>query len=444
MHDSFCPGRWAARLYPKAWRERYGEEFDALIEDAKPGWGGAADVLWGSMKMRIDMMNWRAAAGFALMGLVVAGVTAYRTPERYVSEAVLQLQAGPDSDPEAVMAEAIRLEQIALSRTSLARIINDPDLNLYQRAREITPLEDVIEDMKGKDLKVENLHVEPAGKTVNVRISYAGGDAGRAKGTLQRLIRRLFDDHQNSQRLMARMVAEGELAPSEAQAASMNSRMEVLTRPGAPSKSDGPNWWLMAAAGMVAGVPAGFAAWWILGLARRSPRAALAGVALALLAAPASLLVPQQYISTAVVQLDSLQTLKKVLTDQALLTDLRRLPDHAALLGDVRVESSPGPRALIIRVHDADRFKAQRLSQIAVTKLVDAVAEQRQVRRSQGRPAAAPWVDVIDPPSMPVYPVSFLLPTAMWMMLGGLLTGITAARLLKMDSRAQTQRPAAS
>ena len=31
--------RWVARLYPEAWRSRYGVELEALLEDVGPGAG---------------------------------------------------------------------------------------------------------------------------------------------------------------------------------------------------------------------------------------------------------------------------------------------------------------------------------------------------------------------------------------------------------------------
>jgi hypothetical protein len=37
--------RWAARLYPATWRNRYGAEFDALLEDMSPSLGDLCDVL---------------------------------------------------------------------------------------------------------------------------------------------------------------------------------------------------------------------------------------------------------------------------------------------------------------------------------------------------------------------------------------------------------------
>lgn len=37
--------RFLVRLYPANWRERYGEEFEALLEDAPPGWAGIQGLI---------------------------------------------------------------------------------------------------------------------------------------------------------------------------------------------------------------------------------------------------------------------------------------------------------------------------------------------------------------------------------------------------------------
>ena len=44
--------RLATKLYPRPWRERYGEELAALIEDARPGLAGTLDLVKGAVMMR--------------------------------------------------------------------------------------------------------------------------------------------------------------------------------------------------------------------------------------------------------------------------------------------------------------------------------------------------------------------------------------------------------
>jgi hypothetical protein len=45
--------RWAARLYPATWRNRYVAEFDALLEDISPSLGDLFDVLADVLRVRM-------------------------------------------------------------------------------------------------------------------------------------------------------------------------------------------------------------------------------------------------------------------------------------------------------------------------------------------------------------------------------------------------------
>jgi len=40
-------------LYPRGWRERYGAEFEALLQDEKSGFGAALNVIWSALIERI-------------------------------------------------------------------------------------------------------------------------------------------------------------------------------------------------------------------------------------------------------------------------------------------------------------------------------------------------------------------------------------------------------
>lgn len=44
--------RWAARLYPATWRNRYAAEFDALLDDISPSLGDLCDVLGDVLRVR--------------------------------------------------------------------------------------------------------------------------------------------------------------------------------------------------------------------------------------------------------------------------------------------------------------------------------------------------------------------------------------------------------
>lgn len=45
--------RWAARLYPARWRNRYAEEFDALLDDISPSFGDLCDVIGDVLQVRM-------------------------------------------------------------------------------------------------------------------------------------------------------------------------------------------------------------------------------------------------------------------------------------------------------------------------------------------------------------------------------------------------------
>ena len=148
--------RMAAWLYPAPWRERYGAEFQALLEDVRPAGRDVWDVLRGALIMQMTAWSLRkvmAMCGFA--GLLVAGAIAYAMPANYVSTAVMRI--APMTMPEGTTPVAAnrqmeeRLQQMQtqiLSRGSLAAIITRRDFDLYHKQRTSIPLEDIIQEMR--------------------------------------------------------------------------------------------------------------------------------------------------------------------------------------------------------------------------------------------------------------------------------------------------------
>ena len=61
--------RLMARLYPKSWRQRYGAEFDALLDDAKPTWRDGFDVLRRALDMHMKAWNFPKLAVSAVCGV---------------------------------------------------------------------------------------------------------------------------------------------------------------------------------------------------------------------------------------------------------------------------------------------------------------------------------------------------------------------------------------
>jgi hypothetical protein len=46
--------RLLTRMYPRAWKKRYGAEFEALLETERPGFGTSFEVAWSALKERIQ------------------------------------------------------------------------------------------------------------------------------------------------------------------------------------------------------------------------------------------------------------------------------------------------------------------------------------------------------------------------------------------------------
>jgi hypothetical protein len=65
--------RMMAALYPAAWKKRYGDELDALIEDAGGGWHIIFDLLKEAMKMQLKTWSsGKLALVFGISGLLAA------------------------------------------------------------------------------------------------------------------------------------------------------------------------------------------------------------------------------------------------------------------------------------------------------------------------------------------------------------------------------------
>jgi hypothetical protein len=77
--------RWLIRLYPRAWRERYGAELEALLEDAPPGVRDVADLIWSALLLRLRWLPLWAGVGL-LCGF---GLTFLLPPQRVTLYAVI-------------------------------------------------------------------------------------------------------------------------------------------------------------------------------------------------------------------------------------------------------------------------------------------------------------------------------------------------------------------
>lgn len=149
--------RWAIALYPAAWRARYGAELAGLVEDAGSRPGDVVDLVWGAITMQVSRREvWGWVGGLGLLGLAVGAGFGLSEKGMYIASA-----------------DSLKDSRSALSRTSLARIINDFELYPAERTRE--PIDDIIEKMRA-DIRISN-----------DRVIFRYADAGLAVSALERL-----------------------------------------------------------------------------------------------------------------------------------------------------------------------------------------------------------------------------------------------------------------
>jgi uncharacterized protein involved in exopolysaccharide biosynthesis len=104
--------RWlihlAVRGYPRRWRERYGAEFHALIDDLSPAWPVLFDVLRGGVSMRMRTSNLALlAASFGVVGAIAGGIGAFAAPAQFESHGTMvATAAGASPDVDAALLAA--------------------------------------------------------------------------------------------------------------------------------------------------------------------------------------------------------------------------------------------------------------------------------------------------------------------------------------------------
>jgi hypothetical protein len=306
--------RWAARLYPAAWRKRYGVEMDALLEDAGAGGGDLWDIVRGALFMQMTSLSfWKILAGCTLAGVLAAGVWSATLPKRYGSTAVMRIGGGPAS-----LDHLQAVQQATLSRASLAEIILRPNLNLYPDERKKVALEDVIQEMRNRDLRIQSMPANKPGE-LTFAVSFNNENPAAAQATVRAIVTALTEQNVQFSR----------------QEGSGAANMEVLDPASLPSRPEGPNRMRVMGSGLGAGLMLGLVCGAIWSIVRRKERwsfrriggFAAAGMALGLTIA---FLIPSEFVSTTVLRTadgNKLQsTIALVLSDDSLAAIIRE--DH--------------------------------------------------------------------------------------------------------------------
>jgi uncharacterized protein involved in exopolysaccharide biosynthesis len=158
------------------------------------------------MEDYVDMLRRQKAwiAGPLFAGLVISVVTAFLWPDTYVSTAVVRVV--PPQVPEAFVPSNVNMEmsqrinsmaQQILSRSTLTNIINTH--GLYARDRARLPMEDVVENMRKKDVRISsvvNFNSGQNGRQVPAfQISFSYEDRIKAHKVCQDLVGRFINEN---------------------------------------------------------------------------------------------------------------------------------------------------------------------------------------------------------------------------------------------------------
>jgi capsular polysaccharide biosynthesis protein len=414
-----------ARLYPVAWRRRYGIEFDALLEDVPPNLRTLLNVLEGAFKMQLQTWtDMKVVAALGVAGIIVAACVSLALPRQYESTAVVDIVGSTNSFAAADLVNQLLTR--VLSRSSLSGLINREDLYHGERTR--LPMDDMIERLR-RDIKIV-----PAGLgRTAFRVTVISDSPQHAQIVTQTLISSLLEQHVRS---------------------GSGATLKLLDPVNKPRSPVNPRYGLIAMWGFAGGLVVGL----IVALARHQPRlsgtAATFGVAGALLAFAASWLMTEKYVSTAVLRLSGATTTADVrdvvknLAQTALSRDSlaqiiqksglyererARMPLEEVvqemLARDIRVTNFAGGAVFSIAVTARDSaYAAQYATQDLVARMID------ECRRRQ--PDVV--LETLDPANFPQTPVSPNRATMAGLGLtAGLLFGVAASTLRKPMIKAQ-------
>ena len=380
--------------------------------------GSAAGMSIAAWRMR-DRAAWnpapyvKSALATGALTAIFAGFASFLFADHYISTAVLrvypQIASMPVADTDGVVAERLsRIEQEALSRNSLAELIQRPSLDLYRGERQRRPLEDIIHDLRARYIRILPV---TAGSALTISFEYT--DRFKAQAVVREMITKYVEGNVTAERNSGRATEQGAIV------------IEVLDPASLPELASFPNRYTIAALGFAAGLPLGILIAWFR---RRPPGQAFAtlrfaaatGAAGALVATAIGFAIPSRYVSTAVLRAppqsgDHVQRLMiEVLSRQNLGDELRR---------NVRVQTlDVGPRGqtrtFSISYESTDPEKAHNTVQSLVTRFV----ERNATFSPPGTdPAILEVLDAASLPEVPSFPPRGLIA------LSGLLAGLLLA-----------------
>lgn len=279
--------RYLIRLYPASWRSRYGDEFEALIEDSSPDIRSAFDLMKGAINMHLKVRSFlKLAPLLSIAGFLVGLVASVLVTPLYVSTATLLFEATPGFPQTPPGAHLSEFEPQVLNRNSLSSVIRK--LNLYPEERAKRSLDDVIGRMRTRDIQIRTVSMG----SIAFTISFTYRDRQKAQEALNLIIPKFVEatltrqlaatDTSQFDRIEARLSAvERRLGiaspgpPSLQISATPVTTVEVLDPPSLPAKAVSPN----RPRFMLCGLAAGLGAAAVIAIFRRRVPPALASPA---------------------------------------------------------------------------------------------------------------------------------------------------------------------
>jgi len=116
--------RAAAHLYPRAWRDRHGQEFDALIDDLTPRWWHIFDIIGGALIMQSSRLAVVPVA-MGIAGAIIGAAVSLAMPPIYASSSMVLVQVpgtadGSERGQRIRMAIDAALDETAFDKRAIA------------------------------------------------------------------------------------------------------------------------------------------------------------------------------------------------------------------------------------------------------------------------------------------------------------------------------------
>jgi hypothetical protein len=254
--------KFLARLYPSAWRKRYGAEYEALLEQTETRLRDLFDVCWGAFKMQMTSWSFvRIVLPCALTGMLAAIAFSVAMPPLYSSQKTFPVIT-TDTTAKGLMSHGAKS---AFSQEYLASLIQSE--GLYPRERGRMPVNDVIDKMRSNiHFRVTPMSSSGAWKgfegltflpiktgtlgPANIAVEFDYPDPRTAQRVDERLVGELLFGHPGQQGLFI-----GGTNPSGRSSEALNAYLR--SGAGLPRKPVGLDRTQLGAVGLLAGLVGG-------------------------------------------------------------------------------------------------------------------------------------------------------------------------------------------